>query len=627
MKTEHNSRAALYRTPGGAQPVGTEVTLRFAVAGAGIPRAVTLCTEQNSGRSRVPMAYTGCIGEYNIYTARITLPAEAQLVYYWFELDANGQCISYGNNPAGLGGVGEVWQGEPEKKFQITVYRADYRVPERYKNGICYQIFPDRFYMSGDQRGRRDGIIPRSWGDMPFYKAEQFGGEYLSNDFFGGNLAGIIEKLPYLASLGVTLLYLNPIFKAASNHRYDTGDYEQIDPILGENSDFERLCEAAREYGIGVILDGVFNHTGSDSRYFNKNGTYGDGGAYRTKSSPYYSWYRFSDWPEEYESWWGMKTLPQVEEADEGYKRYILTAPDAIVKRWLKAGAAGWRLDVADELPDDFLKLLRASVKEQNPDALIIGEVWEDASDKISYGVRREYLYGEELDSVMNYPLRGAVIDFLCGRIGAEEFDARISSIRENYPPQAYYALLNILSTHDTVRILTALSGVAEPATRDEKAAFRLSGEQYDRARRRLFAAYTLVLLMPGIPCIYYGDEAGMQGFSDPFCRGCYPWGEEDCETRDKVAALIALRKSSDAFSSGEIHTLYAYRGGYAMLRAGGNERFVVCVNASEESACLRIDAARFGITALADDGQRLQAEDGIFYVNLPPYGTGVFRA
>lgn len=627
MKTEHNSQSLIYRTPFGAQPAGTPVTLRFAVSGGGIPNAVSLVTDGKDGRRRYAMGYEYTLGEYSVYRARIILPDEPQLLFYWFEIDAAGEYLFYGDNAASLGGIGSAYTFEPANKYRITVYSADYRVPDGFKNEICYQIFPDRFYMSGDRRGKKNGIILRNWGDMPFYKAEQFGGEYLSNDFFGGNLDGIIEKLPYLSDLGITTLYLNPVFESASNHRYDTADYEHIDPILGDDADFKRLCERAKEYGIGIILDGVFNHTGSDSRYFNKNGSYGDGGAYRSEKSPYFDWYRFSDWPDEYESWWGMKTLPQVEEENDSYKDYILRSENSIIRRWLRAGARGWRLDVADELPDSFLKLLRRCVKEENPDAVIIGEVWEDASCKIAYGVRREYLLGAELDSVMNYPLRTAVVDFLVGRICAEEFAARIDSVRENYPPAAYYALLNILSTHDTVRILTALSGAAEPFPRDEKAHFTLSPEMYSTAKKRLFLAYTLVMLMPGVPCIYYGDEAGMQGFSDPFCRGCYPWGDEDGEIRKEVKRLIALRKSSAAFSEGEMHTLYAYRSGYAMLRRLGDEAYVIAVNASDKAACLRIDAARFGICRLADEDKEYHAEDGIFYIELPPFGSGVFCA
>ena len=208
---------------------------------------------------------------------------------------------------------------------------------------------------------------------MPYYKAEQFGGEYLSNDFFGGNLDGVRKKLPYLKELGITAIYLNPIFTAYSNHKYDTGDYESIDPMFGDNGLFECLCKEAEERGIRVILDGVFNHTGSDSKYFNKDGTYPTVGAYQSEDSPYFGWYKFTKHPDEYECWWGIKTLPAVNENEPSFVDYSLTAPDAIIKKWLHLGASGWRLDVADELPSEFIKTMRREVKSAKEDAVIIG--------------------------------------------------------------------------------------------------------------------------------------------------------------------------------------------------------------------------------------------------------------
>lgn len=626
MKIEHNSRSLIYRRPFGAAATGEQVTLSLALAEAGIPHSVVLEATADGGQQRINMPFCASLGEYSIYTCTLKMPQTPQNVWYCFEVKTDEGTVWYGNNEKGLGGKGASYGSMPERRFQITVYSPEFKTPDWFKNGICYQIFPDRFFRAGELCAEKKHMKKRSWGDEPFYKAEQFGGVYDCSDFFGGNLAGIEEKLDYLADLGITVLYLNPIFEAYSNHRYDTADYEAIDPALGAYEDFTRLCKNAAQKGIRIILDGVFNHTGSDSKYFNKNGKYASLGAYQSKNSPYYSWYRFESWPEKYESWWGMKTLPQTEENDKSFRAYILTAENSIVKRWIKAGASGWRLDVADELPDDFIKTLRTEVKKTDPEAVIIGEVWEDASNKIAYGVEREYFGGEELDSVMNYPLRNALVDFAMLRIDGEEFDARISSLRENYPREALYSLLNVLSSHDVERILTMLGGAACPEERDLQSQARLEGADYDKAKKRLIAVMTLQLLLPGVPCIYYGDEAGMQGYGDPFCRRCYPWGAEDTEIRDNVKRLIALRTSSDAFVSGDMETVYAYRNGYAMLRSGKSERFLTVANFGEQ-CCMRIDAARFGITCLCDIFGEIRAENGIFYIDMPECTVRVFKA
>ncbi|MBS7298684.1 MAG: glycoside hydrolase family 13 protein [Eubacteriales bacterium] len=621
MKAEHNSHSLFYRNPFGAAECNKEVTLSISIENIGIPKRIELVT--NAGR--YGMYYTQSLGEYNIYTVVIKLPEKPCKLYYYFEIDTEQGLFYYGNNDSALGGIGRLWDNVPEKKYQITVCSEDYKTPDWFKNSICYQIFPDRFCREGDFKAEKPHMKKRNWGEMPYYKTEQFGGRFDCSDFFGGNFEGIISKLPYLADLGIGAIYLNPIFKAYSNHRYDTGDYEVIDEVLGTEKDFERLCKEAEKYGIRIILDGVFNHTGSDSKYFNKNGTYDSIGAYQSLESPYSAWYRFSSYPEKYESWWGMETLPQVEEMDESYRDYIISGKNSIVKKWLKKGAGGWRLDVADELPDSFIKELRKAVKETDSEAVIIGEVWEDASNKVVYGEEREYLLGDELDSVMNYPLRNALIDFALGRCDAKAFDMRISSIRENYPKETFYSLLNFLSSHDVERIITVLGG-DYPDNKESQAAYYMSGEKLNLAKQRLFAVMTLLFLMPGVPCLFYGDEVGVQGFADPFCRACYPWGNEDTEILDKVKTLIKLRQSADSFVSGDMETIYTYDRGYAMLRTGKDGKFVVLANFGGER-CIRLDAARFGIKKLTDvNGEEFYAEDGIFYINMEEIGARVLR-
>lgn len=612
MKLEHNSRSSVYRKPFGAVTVFDEVSLSLAVKDLGIPHRITLHIYTKGGEKCINMAYYHSIGEYNIYTATAIMPDKPQKVFYTFEIVTDSGTMWYGNNHSRLGGVGEEYTSCPDSKFQITVYKKDYKTPDWFKNSVCYQIFPDRFYKSGDFLSDKPHMKKRCWGEIPYHTPEQFGGVYDCSDFFGGNLKGIEEKLGYLKELGIDAIYLNPVFEAYSNHRYDTGNYENIDPLLGTNEDFERLCRSAEGMGIRIILDGVFNHTGSNSKYFNKNGSYSSVGAYNSKESPYFDWFRFSTWPTEYESWWGMLTLPQLEENNPTLREYLLNGKDAIVKRWIKSGAYGWRLDVADELPDSFIKELRENVKAVNPEAVIIGEVWEDASNKVAYGEDREYLLGDELDSVMNYPLRNSLIDFALGRCNACEFDNRISSIRENYPKEAFYSLLNFLSSHDVERIITVLSGIDCPENRAEAAKIKLSVVEYERAKKKLFAVMTLQMTLPGVPCIFYGDEAGLQGFCDPFCRSCYPWGEEDNAIKEKLKTLIAMRKSSDAFTKGEMETVYCYNSGYAMIRTYGSEKFLIAVNFGDFET-LRIDLARFFVTRAGDHS----ADDSIFYIPL----------
>lgn len=629
MKIEHNSQSLFYRTPFGAAKSGSKVTIRIALADFGIPSHIRLITQFKNTEKCYNMAYVFSSCDTSVYEATIELSCDKGLLFYYFDIGENGKSIYYGNSDDCLGGIGKAYDKIPDQKYQITVYDGDYETPEWWKNSVCYQIFPDRFARSEESDknlSQRQDIIKRNWGDDPYYKAEQFGGKYLANDFFGGTLNGIEEKLPYLADLGISCIYLNPVFKAYSNHRYDTGDYKSIDPILGTEKDFTHLCKAAEVYGIRIILDGVFNHTGSDSLYFNKNNNYDSTGAYQSKESPYYSWFRFSEHPDKYESWWGIDTLPQVEENCKEFQEYILTGKDSVVKRWLDKGSSGWRLDVVDELPDFFVKTLRQEVKKQNPDAVIIGEVWEDASHKVAYDELREYFLGEELDSVMNYPLRSALIDFIMRRIDAKTFSRRIMSLKENYPAPAFYSLFNFLSSHDTERILTVLGGKTY-SNKDEECRARLSDDEKRQAKAKLFCMITLQMLLPGVPAIFYGDEAGIEGYRDPFCRRCFPWGNEDHELTAYYKKAISLRNESDAFSSGEFEPVYKYENGFGFIRYNDKDSYIVLVNTGK-GMTFRVDVARYGINTLENraDFSTYSSDDGIYYIEMPEYSVKVFK-
>ena len=454
----------------------------------------------------------------------------------------------------------------------------------------------------------------REWGDTPFWKEEQMNGIW-NNDYFGGDLKGIEKKLSYIADLGVTCIYLNPIFESHSNHRYDTADYEKIDSLLGDENDLKNLCKVAKEkYGISIILDGVFSHTGCDSRYFNMYSHYDDIGAYNSKESPYFSWYKFINWPDEYHSWWGIKLLPEVIEEDEGYRNYIC-GENGILKKWLRCGIAGYRLDVADELPDIFLDDLRKSVKSENENAIIIGEVWEDATNKFAYGQRRKYLLGEELDSVMNYPFADAILNFVRYANGNAFFNA-VLSIIENYPPQVLNVLMNHIGTHDTERAITRLAG-ENPDGHDRAWQFEhntLSEFDYLKGISMMKIASLIQFTLPGVPSIYYGDEIGMQGMKDPFNRGCMPWNKPNEELLKWYKRLGQIRHSSKAFIDGDFEKLYCDGGVIAYSRSSEGDNILVAINNSNEQKRIFVGTQWDNSYSLFDE----KSVDG--FVNLPPY-------
>ena len=546
----HDSRDPLYRTPSGARPTGSDVILRCRADDA---RAVTLRLWWDDGEIRRPM--TASPRGAGLFEIRLTLPEQSGLLWYYFIVDFDGETRLYGNADDRLGGEGRLYDHEPPS-FQLTVYDEEFDTPRWMREGLLYQIMPDRFAARG-KNAPEAGWLHEKWDEPPAIHVDPSTHDNRADDFFGGNFRGVMDRLDYLKELGVTAIYFNPIFRARSNHKYDTGDYETIDPSFGTREDFEALCGRARALGIRILLDGVFSHTGSDSRYFNRLGRYDSLGAYQSMESPYAPWYRFKRWPDEYDCWWGFETLPTVNKSDESYRRYILTGENAIVKRWLRRGASGWRLDVADELPVPFLRTLRKSVKSVDPDAAVLGEVWEDASNKVAYGQLRCYCLGDTLDSVMNYPLREGLIGFLLGEIDAYALKRRLDALYENYPAPFAAALMNLLGSHDKARVINRLSG-AEPENRprEQRVFTLLSDAEYERGKRRFIKAWRFLCAMPGMPCLYYGDEAGAQGGDDPFCRGTYPWGHEDRALMEEIKRVNHARLKSRAAQNGSLELI-----------------------------------------------------------------------
>lgn len=581
-----NSRKIEYKDKIRAIATDEKVKLRIIVPRSMKCCGATLCVvKENESPAYYSMFWAGMCGDDNEYWELHFFATTPGLYWYHFELDT----------PWGRSFVRNVGRGVGDfapdaSDFQQTVYDKNFKTPDWLKGGIIYQIFPDRFYSSGTEKhGVRPSRVMRRWGDEPFWREEQMNGIW-NNDYFGGDLKGVEEKLLYLANLGVTCIYLNPIFEANSNHRYDTADYEKIDPLLGTEDDLKSLCKTAREqYGISIILDGVFSHTGCDSKYFNIYSNYDDVGAYNSKESPYYPWYKFINWPDEYHSWWGIKLLPEVIEETPEYREYIC-GKNGILRKWLKCGISGWRLDVADELPDVFLDDLRRAVKDENSDAVIIGEVWEDATTKLAYGERRRYLLGEQLDSVMNYPFADAVLNFV-KFANADAFIDSVMSIIEKYPPQVTNVLMNHIGTHDTERAITRLAGEnCEGYGRHwQHEHNKLSDYDYYRGVSMMKIASLIQYTLPGVPSLYYGDEIGMQGMKDPFNRACMDWYEPNTELHRWYKRLGEIRRGCKAFERGSFVPVYCSYKTVAYLRSGDNNEVLVAVNLDENAVDINV--------------------------------------
>ena len=606
METYFDPRDTRCKTPFGAAPCGTEV--RFTLFDDAFCGCELLVYREFAGAEDVcplPPAEGGFSGAY-------TAPGEGELCWYVFRLTRWDGALSY------LGKNGLRPDRDGAERWQLTVYE-DTGTPDWFGRGVTYQIFPDRFRRTGTPDvsgmvGRR--WLHESWDDQPVFRPDE-DGQITNRDFFGGSLAGITEKLDYLQSLSVTTLYLNPIFEAASNHRYDTADYRAIDPLLGDEETFRTLCREAHKRGMRVMLDGVFNHTGSRSRYFNADGFYPELGAAQSQDSPYYDWYSFHPWPTDYDAWWGVKTLPAVNEQRPAYRQFIFKGEDSVVRHWLRCGADGWRLDVADELPGDFIAGIRRAIEDEKPDGYLLGEVWEDGSNKVAYSQRRRYLLGRETHGLMNYPLRTALLRWLGGG-DAAEFRESMETLRANYPPAAFYGAMNFLGTHDTPRILTLLGAEHIPAAKEERAAFALSPAQLARGRARLRLAGMLLYGFPGSPTLFYGDEAGMQGFEDPLNRGTYPWGREDTGLLDFFRALGRLRKERRSLQSGSLTYIYAQGGGLVITREHEGETTMVALNAGDEALTLTLPWPR-GTAEDGLTGQRFLAVNGQLRLSLPP--------
>jgi glycosidase len=672
----HDSRDDLYRAPFGAVTAGTKVILRLrATAGDLTEAIVRVWDARQELQALIPMELAATdltAGEhgYDYWQATIRTAAQPTVLWYRFiardgpttryvedDPPADGGSANEGND----GGAGRVYRDSIDSSWQIDVYEPDFTTPAWTRGAVVYQIFPDRFfdgdpsnnpspdaiqgatgadaYRYGDVYG--NPVLVKDWGDRPegYCRAYQVGTcseGPLGRDFFGGDLAGITAKLDDLAELGVTVLYLNPIFAAPSNHRYDTSSYELVDPDLGTQAEFENLVSEAGTRGIRVLLDGVFNHVSSDSPWFDRERRFAETGACESADSAYRPWFTFreplANEPSPcaasgagqkdtyYVGWFGFDTIPEVIEQPDVYDLFV--GENGIVRRWVEAGTAGWRLDVMDNLSAGFMRKIRAAVKEADPDALVLGEQWGDTSD---------WLLGDEADSTMNYRFRRATIGLINGDtadldgaiagLTPSEFAARMDALREDYPAPAFDALLNLVDSHDTTRILWTLTpGKDDPAVKESAA-----GLAEGKARLRLVAA--LQLTWPGMASIYYGTEAGLTGHDDPDDRRPYPWDAVDTSLRDWYRALGGLRADHVALREGDLRFVLADddAGTLGYVRRTDEEAAVVVLNLATEARTVVLDLDGLVPDGVLTDGlagSTVAVEGGRASVTVPAQGS-----
>lgn len=575
MNFYYDSKSTDCKKPFGAVMQGQTVEFyTYAKDGVFINSVCLVMVEDLSGDiKKYPLSYLFKFNGESKFGCTINAP-QSGLYWYYFEVDTEVGVFNHINQ-------------RTNGYFQLTVYDRDYRTPDRFKGGVIYHIFVDRFFKGDDHEvDKSTHSVYKDWNQPLTLKDPD--GVYRANDFYGGNFEGIISKLPYLKELGVTIIYLSPIFKSASNHRYDTGNYLTIDPLLGTEQKFKQLLDDAKKHGISVMLDGVFNHTGADSLYFNKFNTYDSVGAYQSKQSPYYDWYDFEEYPDKYRCWWGVTVCPTVNKKAQGYRELIL-GQGGVIDKWSRLGVDAWRLDVVDELPEDFVIELRKSVKEVSKNNLLIGEVWEDASNKISYSQRRHYLLGSELDGVMNYPFKDAIINYARGG-NADDFVNVISTICENYPVQSLDCSMTLIGSHDTVRVLNRLSDYnIDGLDKQGRANVVIQGELLEIAKKRVKIASALQYILPGIPSVYYGDEIGMQGYDDPLCRMPMTWDNMDGELLEHYKMLGKIRKKYKSFMTGGLN-VYQKNGLLCVERMLNGKKLLLVVNTLGERRQIELD-------------------------------------
>ena len=639
LSLRFDSRATASKAPFGAVTEGTTVSFNLA-AQPGVGKATLVIEKRRlEGNQEVleyaPLARVEMQRTPSGWTASYRFEAKAIYGYY-FEAEIGGQTYVYQNNKdviywtrekgsMGLGRADEKPDSAKRiRRYRQTVFAADFKVPAWAADAVYYYIFPERF-RNGDKRNDpKPGLakyhdktveLHKNWNEKPAKPGSGDGSDELyNNDFFGGDLAGIIDKLDYIKELGANTIYMTPIFKAASNHKYDTADYTQIDPGFGTNADFVRLCAEAAKRGIRVLPDTSLNHTGADSVYFDRYRNYPSNGAFEggkpNPASPYASWYSFDSTQNEpdkqYQGWVGVADLPELNKASPSFRAFAYGKPDSVMTQWLDRGAAGWRMDVAPWVPDDFWHEWRAAIKAHRPDAITIAETWFDAS---------KFFLGDSFDSSMNYIFRNTLLDYAAGG-DARKLYGNIELLREAYPPQAFYALMNLLSSHDQPRALHHFGYL------NDGDAKRLAD-----AKQRLRLAVLFQMSFPGAPAIYYGDEVGVAGGEDPYNRATYPWADEggkpDLTLLADFKRMTQMRLDHPVLRHGSIAApLYLDAHVIALARQDGSRWAITATNNASVAQTINLTLpaalkqARF-VDALS--GAVVQAEGSKLSLTIPP--------
>lgn len=693
----HDSYSSFYRSPFGAVATGTPVTLRLR-GPVDLKSALLRLWGANGNGSELdlpmqPLAMSATeieqatgtpdATQYSWWT--VTIPASdvttAGTMWYQFAGQlASGQTVYYDDNGNQLEGPGQPSFSAGGPSYQLSVYNQGFTTPDWLKHAVIYEIMPDRFYngdIANDENPKtQKGIYTdavgqetlgpiqfhQDWNSQPYdpnipassdpaIQALRGNGQW-NIDFFGGDLKGIQDKLDYLKSLGVNTLYLMPVFEAESNHKYDTADYMKIDPGFGTAQDWLNLAKAAHADGFHILLDGVFEDTGSDSVYFNKFSNMGSLGAWQAymqnqpNLSPYYSWYEWTNNPANpYNGWWNNDTLPQTDTNNPSFQQFIYGGKDAVAKHWLALGADGWRLDSADNSNYNvtWWSNFRNAVKSIDPNAAIVGEIWNNATNDNG----TDWLTGSTFDSVMNYSFRNAVIDFFRGTyndgsvqhhaVDAAGFNQELMRLYSEYPLQSFYAMMNLVDSQDTMRILTVLENAPEPGSMSalQQATYQPTATDQQLGIKRLELVSDLQFGFPGDPTIWYGDEAGVSGYSDPLSRDTYPWGHENETLLNHYRLLGAIRAANPVLQTGTFTPVYAQGEVYAFARTiqGGQDVFgkpaadasaIVALNNQNQTQTVNLPVA--GViangTKLLDElnDQWYTVENGAVQLTLAPY-------
>ena len=554
--------------------------------------------------------------EYDVYEVDFN-PADIGVGLYFLFVEIDSQCGRLYGYKSGRDLIFSP-DYRAESWYQLSVSDFKYKKSDNNLGGIIYHIFVDRFNKGGSTESKPGTVTDDDWHIIPEYPLYP-GAPLKNNHFYGGTLWGIVNKLDYLSSLGVSTIYLSPIFDAASNHKYDTGDYMTVDSMFGGEEALIELISKAKKKGIGIILDGVFNHTGSDSLYFNREGNYATTGAYQSKKSEYFSWYDFQEYPDKYTCWWGIDILPRIHPDKPSCRKYFV-GKDGVIDKYASLGIDGFRLDVADELSDDFISEIKKRLNRYNKQSVLYGEVWEDGSNKIAYDVRKKYFLGQELDGVMNYPIRKGIIDFLTqNRFEALEY--ALTDIIDNAPVRIRNMQMNLLGTHDTERILTVLGGESSGGRSNEYLSKKKMNDlERGIAKRRLRMAYAILATIPGIPAIFYGDEAGLEGYHDPFNRMPYPWGREDHKLINYFRSVGKIRRDNDVYKEGQFELVYIDSNTLVFDRFDEKYSYITFVNNSKQT--LRVEFSSKAETLISD---------GIFEAtgktfDIPAYTAQIFK-